>query len=244
MYFGRRFGGAGIRRGLRAPSGGVAPWSPLDDPGLQAWYDPSDPAYRTLDGSNRFEALADKRGLREPVEQSTGGNRPTLSTLGGRDALGLDGSRWLRGSWASTLAAPYVSIVVAQVTGTGATYVLVDNAATNNSGAVFFASGDWRSSSGTVLSSGNTTRGGLRAHLALNGASGAYYLDNFGTAIVSGANGTNVANGRTIGRNNATGGSVEGVIGDHIITTSSDATTRANYARWLSARYSGLTVVP
>lgn len=220
-------------------------WSPLDDPGLQAWYDPSDPGYRTLDISNRFESLTDKGPLgREPVLQNINVNRPTLGTLGGRDALGLDGARWLRGAWTSSLSAPYLSIVVAEITGPSTTYVLVDNASTNNSGAIFFGTGTWRSTSSQVLNSGDSTLGGIRAHAAVNGTvGGAYYIDNFVTPAASGNNGNNAANGRTIGRNFTTGGSVVGTIGDHIITTSTDAVTLSLYADWLTSRYTGLVVI-
>jgi hypothetical protein len=218
-------------------------WSPLDDPGLQAWYDPSDPLYRTLDINGNFDSLADKSPVgREPVVQNVSANRPTLGTLGGRQALGLDGTRWLQGSWNISLSAVYMSIVVADVTGADATYVLVDNASTANGGAIFFGTGTWRSTSSQVLNSGDTIKNGLRAHAAANGVSGAYYIDDFGTPKVTGNNGTTAANGRTIGRNIATSGTVVGVIGDHIVTTSTDLTTRTNYAAWLTARYSGLTV--
>lgn len=239
----RRYGAAGRRSGRGSITGGApVAWSPLLDAGLQAWYDPSDPAYRTLDGSDRFHVLADKGPLGREATQNSGGNRPTLSTLGGRDALGLDGARWLRGAWASSLSTPYMSIVVADVTGASGSHVLCANASTNTSGTIFFDSGSWRASSGVTLDSGDTTRNGLRAHALIGGASGAYYLDDFGTAIVSGNAGTTAANGRTIGRNQGTFGTVVGLIGDHIVTTSSDATTRALYAAWLTARYTGLTV--
>jgi hypothetical protein len=234
------------RTAALARRGGAAPvWTPLDDPGLVAWYDPSDPAARTLDGSDRFEALTPKgAGGKEAAVQATADARPTLTTLGGVEALGLDGNRWLRGAWAASLAQPCMSIVVCDITGTGATYVICDNEATSNH-AIFFASSTWRASAPSVIASGDTSKNGIRAHaFVAAGGDSAYYIDDFTDPLIGGSAGSTGVTGRTIGGNiSATpGGRVVGVIGDHIITTSTDATTRALYAQWLTDRYAGLTV--
>lgn len=226
--------------------GGAAPvWTPLDDTGLQAWYDPSDPGARTLDGSDRFEALAPKGGSKEAAVQATEGARPTLTTLGGVEALGLDGDRWLRGAWAASLAQPCMTIVVCDITGTGATYVICDNTPGSTHAGGFFSSSLWRASANTNISSADGTRNGLRAHaFVANGADSSYYLDDFTTPGVTANAGANAIIGRTIGGNaGATpAGRIVGAIGDHIVTTSIDADTRALYAAWLTARYTGLTV--
>lgn len=227
---------------------GPAPWTPLDDPGLVAWYDPSDPAMRDLDGSDRFEELRAKGpGNKEPVTQATGSARPTLTTLGGVEAMEFDGGDWLRVTWATNLSQPCMSIIVADITGTGLTYVTCDNEAggAGTHSAAFFSSGEWRASAPSVLVSGDGTRNGLRAHaFVANGGSSAYYLDDFTDPAIEGSGGSNAISGRTIGGNaGATpAGRVVGAIGDHIVTTSTDATTRALYAQWLTDRYVGLTV--
>lgn len=233
-----------MRRSLRTGSRvSAAPWTPLSDAGLAAWYDPSDPAYRTLDGSSRYEALADKSTTgKVALTQATEGARPTSTTLGGRDALGFDGSRWLRGAWSASLSQAHTVIVVASLT-TASVQVITDNN-TGNAHAVYYFNTQWVAESGASLTY-TAAMTGLKAHaFVANGATSRYHINDFATAVASGNAGTNAISGRTVGGSRAAtpANRVTGAIGDVIVTTSIDAATLARYAAWLTARYTGLTV--
>lgn len=75
----------------------MALWVPTGIAGKQLWVDPSDPDNITLDGSGNYEVVSDKSGLGRHYSQATAGSRPLADTTTfARQALGLDGARWLQ----------------------------------------------------------------------------------------------------------------------------------------------------
>lgn len=73
--------------GFFAPSG----FDPLSVGTLVAWYDFSDSATLTL-VSSLVSQIANKSGTAPTLTQSTAANRPSLGTLGGRQAAAFNGS--------------------------------------------------------------------------------------------------------------------------------------------------------
>jgi len=76
-----RFGGA---------SGGGGGFAPDDISSLRAWYDPSDSASVTLDGSSRVTAIAEQTGSGVNLENLNTG--PTITDVGGIDWMDWDTS--------------------------------------------------------------------------------------------------------------------------------------------------------
>jgi hypothetical protein len=72
-----------------------APWTPAALPGLVAWYDASDAATITLNGSNVAQ-WDDKSGNGQNVYQSMAAHQPTYtaSGLNGKPVLTFDGGAW------------------------------------------------------------------------------------------------------------------------------------------------------
>lgn len=72
--------GAVAKLGFVGTSSVEAPWTPLDLPGLVAWYDASDAGTLTDAGSGHISAWADKSGNGNTLSQATDSKRPRSGT--------------------------------------------------------------------------------------------------------------------------------------------------------------------
>lgn len=231
----RRFGRVGRRTPPR--SAAAAPWSPLDDAGLALWLRAD--LGRT---GSPADALVSQAG--DAVLTAAGAARPTVSTsaeYGGQTVLLGAGAQYMRDTSYTTIAVPYLCIVVARCT-SGTTQILVDDGgAGSDSPAIYYATGQWRAQGGTTaLLSGVTSLTAPRVHaLIANGASSEYYIDDFTTPKASGTTGPTDNQSLTIMANQANAGAINGEWAETIITTSTSLL--ADYRTYLNARY-GLSI--
>lgn len=79
-----------LKRILSRPSSGAASFTPSDLPTLAVWFDGTDPATMTVDGSNRIASWVDKNGSGLALVQTTAGEKPTFDT--GTGAVRFDGT--------------------------------------------------------------------------------------------------------------------------------------------------------
>lgn len=219
--------------------GAEAIWLPSDDPTAVRWWRAD--LGRTM-VSTKVSAWQDQiEGV--SVTQGTDGTRPTVGTLGGQAALAFSGSQWLRGSGFTSVANPtWICILVAQVTGAGATHIVVDDGNSNtNDWNFFYSSGSWKAGAGSSLTDpSGKSKADVHAHLLVAASSSsAYYIDNFTTPVVSGNANTNPNASMTVGANHAGAAPLEGTVAEIIIIDG--AAIDANYKTYLNARY-GLSI--
>ena len=91
--------------GQGAAAGASTPFSPEDISDLYAWYDMSEVATITKDGSNRVSKVENKEGTTaRDLLQSTGGSQPlwVSADRNGLDVVDFDGNRWLQTASALT----------------------------------------------------------------------------------------------------------------------------------------------
>lgn len=115
-------GPAGIIASARVP----VSWTPASLPGIKVWLDPSDAGTVTLAGG-KVSQLNDKSGNGYHVTQGTDAKRPTITTLGSRNALAFAGGQVLKHP-ASTVAL-----------GTSQTVLMVSTPASSGAGYLWTA---------------------------------------------------------------------------------------------------------
>jgi len=100
----------------------VTPFSPEDISNLYAWYDMSEVATITKDGSNRVSKVENKEGTTaRDLLQSTGGDQPlwVSADRNGLDVVDFDGDRWLQTASALTEISQPVTIFIVLETPAG-----------------------------------------------------------------------------------------------------------------------------
>jgi uncharacterized protein YjdB len=219
----------------------TAGWSPAAlSPAL--WLDANDPATITTSGSN-VTAWADKSGNNRAVTQTTPGRQPALTTLGGRNALSLNGNRWLGNTTNSLTGTGTYSgsfnVFYAGARGTNGGVVLTERSST------LVAASQWVTLSGTYYLSSDganigsnhefsaatfgrfTSAGGVVAHQHVPGARDNVWLNGTSEAVTTGtASNISGGTGFRIGRREATvGQNWDGSLGEVIASTAALTTT-------------------
>lgn len=233
----RRFGGPGIRRGVRAPYNGGAAWQPSDDANAVRWWRAD--LGRTM-VSTKVSAWQDQiEGV--SVSQATDADRPTVGTLGGQDALSFAGSQQLRGAGFTAIEQRWLVILVAKVANSGTEIILDDGNGNASNWAIFSNATNFVYSAGSNLTGAASSDANPHAFLLdANGASSAGYLDNWSSADASGNAGTNSNDDMTVGANHADAGPMTGEVAEIIIIN--NPANLALYATYLTDRYSSITV--
>jgi hypothetical protein len=234
----RRFGGAGLRRGIRGSRSRVSagpPWDPSQLTGLEAWYRETYAAGTWSDLSGKGRHLG----------QATESARPTQVTRAGQLALSFDGGDFLRGSFGSTVAQPTTIYVVWESGSVSATRYLFDGDTTSPRQRLY-TSGD-EHGFGTSSASNvdvDAATGVLYASCAVfNGASSALYFRDFTAAALTASVGSGGLAGFTVGANASDATLFIGYIWELIACSGAhDAPTRKLVGDYLSARYAGLTI--
>ncbi len=223
----------------RHGSGG---WTPASDPNVARWWRAD--LGRTM-VSTKVSAWQDQvEGV--SVTQGTDATRPTGGSLGGQDALSFSGSQWMRGSGFTSIANPspgWICILVAQITGVGATHIVLDDGNGNaNDWNFFYSSGSWKAGAGSSLTDpSGKSKTGIHAHLLIAASSSSsYYIDNFTAPVQTGNANTSANASMTVGANHAAAAPMEGTVAEIIVV--SGQTIDSNLAGYLTDRYSGLTI--
>lgn len=183
-------------------------FSPSDISGLHAWYDASDLASITKDGSDRVSQWNDKSGNAYHLAQATGGNQPLWvdAAQNGLAVIRTDGSRFMNYDWA-TLAQPFTVICCSELPNSNSRIIISGQAPDDI--YVWHKSGnanEWRVNAGTEV---NFTDAGLLgadayATLIFNGASSAFRVN--GVSKSTSNPGSGGLTGLTISRNGNSGG--------------------------------------
>lgn len=239
----RRFGGPGLRRGLRSPprAAAAAAWSPSDDAGLAVWLRADLGVSAT---GSHVDSWTSQAG--DAVLTGSGAGRPTLdtsATYGGQAVLSFAGSQFVRDTSFTAIATPYIAIVVGRST-SGTTQIMVDDGGLGaDSPAIYYATGQWRAQGGaSALLSGVTSLTVPRVHaLYADGASSEYYIDDFTAAKIGGTTGPTNAQSLTVGANQAGAGGLNGEVAEVIITASAPGGVLSLYRDYINARY-GLSI--
>lgn len=234
----------GIRRTL-IRSGRPAFWSPLNDPGLVAWWNPQDTGKITLNSGNVASFIDESN--QQTAAQATSAKQPSYSsTINGLAALGATGTQFLNTSSFTQPAAWTVCAVAqpANITGslgiiggdnTGARQAqyLVTSSATLQSIAFNTAGGPFTSSA-----SGLTTA----AHVvsAIRGA----------TSIMAALDGTNATSTTTsltpssfttplslVAVNTSGGSNFNGLIGDVVLTATATTSVKQKCEGFMAWKY-------
>lgn len=243
MSLTRRTGGRGGRRTLHNTPADAAPpaWAPSDSALVKRWWRAD--LGRTM-VSTKVSAWEDQvEGV--SVTQGTDAKRPTVATHAGQDALVYSGGQCLRGSGFVSLSNPsWSAVVVGECdSASGNSEVFVDDGDSNtNNWLIWYANGaGWRGNAGTNLTTGAVAQTGIHAHwLKANSSSSDYYIDDFGTARVSGNAGTSANESMTVGATHNDLLYLTGKVSEIIII---DGTVLpSELAGYLTDRYTGLTV--
>lgn len=238
----RRFGGAGLRRGIRTPSAAAAEaaaWAPSDSAAVKRWWRAD--LGRTMVSTKVSAWLDQVEGV--SVTQGTDSMRPTVGTLGGQSALSFAGG-FLRGSGFVTIANPtWITVVVLQLTGAGATQIVLDDGDSNtNNWNIYYNGGAWIGGAGSILTDPTgVTKGDIHA-FAMKGASSSseFYADDFTTPVQTGNAGTSALESMTVGANHSGAAPATCLVAE--ILHISGATIPSELAGYLTSRYTGLTV--
>ena len=243
MSANRRLGAAGIRRGIRgapAVAAAAAGWVPRDAANVARWWRAD--LGRTM-VSTKVSAWEDQvEGV--SVTQGTDAARPTVATHAGQDALVFSGAQALRGSGFTSLSNPtWSAIVIGEMDSAGASEVFLDDGDGNTNNWLIWCAGatGWRANAGSNLTTTAVVQTGLHAHWFKAASSMSdYYIDDWGTAAVSGNPGSNPNESMTVGATHADSLYLTGKVSEIIILD--DGTLPGDLVAYLNGRYTGLSI--
>lgn len=214
--------------------GGAPPWSPLDDPGLAKWWR----ADLGVGLSSGVVSSWTDQVTGESLTQGTASARPTPTTRNGLPVLSFDGGDSLQNASLTARAYRYFAIVIGELTGAGATQVMVDDGGgTANGFAFFYSAGNWVASAGSNLADTTAVaKTGNHVHIldANSGSSGVYYIDTLDSAAATGITGTATNDSMTVGANQGSAGPITGYVREIIVTTTVLSSTPLGYPGYLA----------
>lgn len=232
----RRFGGSGIRRGIRGSGGAPAPFLPLDlTP--HAWY-------REIYASGTWTDLS---GNGNDVVQAAPSAQPTQVTRYGQDVLSFDGGDNMAGAFHAALTQPYTVVCVLEPNDIISPRSVYDSDdGTNRMELLVFATtGVVNIFSGVSHVADPVTAATVAAVFSeTDGASSSIWVDDWTDgAVDSGNQGAHLPDGLTVGADFLGNNDWFGFIAELIIYSRSLTTAeRKDIGDYLTARYDGLTV--
>lgn len=240
---GRRFAGAGLfrrngRNGLYLPGGGPAPFDPSQIAGLEAWYRGDSYAGGTL---------IDLSGNGRHLTQADPDKRPTQVSRAGQLALSFDGTDdFLAGQFGSLIDQPYTIYTVHERPGLAATEVVYSGFSATSVPMLQMRTSDYRAFAGTHLVAAPAPPSTIDATCVTHNSpsSAVWSASSFLTPRATGSSGAIAADGLTLGAQSGPLLFFGGFIWDVILCSGAhDATTRAKFAGYFNARYTGLSIV-
>ena len=232
----RRFGGAGIRRGIRSPSAAAAAaaWDPSQAAGAQVWW--RDPA----SVSSWVDSISG-----ETFAQATPANQPAVGTVGGQATLQFASPDVMYSTFSTaSLSAPFWMFILAGQSIAGSLSALDgDNNGTRLQ--IFTSATTWRAFSGGVVNSAvaHGTDGSLDAILIVSDSTSSdIYVNDFGSPV-TGSLGTQIPDGFALGAAFNGSNGFSGNISELFCANGEpSAGDLASAAAYLNDRYSDVTV--
>lgn len=208
--------GGALRVVSQAPAGG---WTPADITGLGAWYDASDLASLTLDGSGYCSEWRDLSGNGRHLSQGTGSAQPRsgVRTQNGLPVLDFDGNDSMSVAF-STLSQPNTVLAVVVTDRTGSSDTIFDATHPEFRNTVWAAlTNIWYIYAGNSVDTTRSTPPGARQITILyNGASSKFYENGtqYGGALDAGGLGMN---GFRVGGNALGGAFLDGALAELVL---------------------------
>lgn len=236
-FNGRRFGPAGVRRGVRV-EGRDASWTPADITGVAEWWRADLGTDATEVGSWTGQIAG------ETVTQATAGAKPNTETRDGQTALYFDNGDWLQGAFSTlgTLAQPNTIVIVLE-----SSTIDLDNFLDGNTGVArhaVYQDTNWKLYAGAVGDSGIAQTVGQHALVGVfNTTSSSMRVNDFTSPVTGLSVGSQSLDGISIGAfpggsNPYTGWIWEVIVIDQVI----DAADVSSLGAYLDARYAGLSL--
>lgn len=241
MSTARRFGGAGIRRGLRS-CGAAADWDPTQLTGVAEWWRAD---LGVTDAGGGAVSAWEGQIAGETMTQATAGNRPAIATRDGQTALSF-ASDYIAGTF-STVAPSQPTTVVLVIEQTSlALDLMFDGAGASNRHFFYSNTGaNYVMGSATGIAVGGTPDTDPHAIVCtFDSPNSLVYIDDLSTPLAtSAATGTEDLTGLTIGAAYTGGNGIDGFVWEAIVIDQAIAADdRAALGAYLDARYPSLTL--
>lgn len=224
------------RRGFHQAAA-AADWSPADYASLDAWHradDYSAGSWTDLSGNSRT------------LTQATGLFQPTVTTRAGQAALSFDGGDWLQKAYSSSLSGARTYYAVVEYTAVGDTRIFDGSGATDRHIGYTTATPQWGQYVTGAVTGGTPANGVIYGVCwVFNGASSAIYVNDFraGQHVASGNPGSGSLAGLTCGATYLGTNQHVGYMWELLHASGAhDASTRALFGDYATARYTGLSV--